>query len=99
MARFRDPNAPAGRVVFGGEAFIDGVTADIDPGPETLLLFKSAGITEVQPSWEAFISGNPSKAALQDAAAALGLSVDGTKPEIQARIVEHRAAEADKTEE
>lgn len=46
MARFRDPNAPAGRVVFGGEAFIDGVTADITPGPETLLLFKSAGIVE-----------------------------------------------------
>ena len=46
MARFRDPNAPAGRVVFGGEAFIDGVTADIDPGPETLLLFKSAGIVK-----------------------------------------------------
>lgn len=46
MARFRDPNAPAGRVVFGGEAFIDGLTADIDPGPETLLLFKSAGIVE-----------------------------------------------------
>lgn len=44
MARYQDPNAPVGRVVFGGEAFIDGVTADIDPGPETLRLFKSAGI-------------------------------------------------------
>lgn len=46
MTRYRDPNAPAGRVVFGGEAFIDGVTADIEIGPETVLLFESAGITE-----------------------------------------------------
>lgn len=99
MARFHDPNAPAGRVVFGGEAFHDGLTADIDPGPETLLLFKSAGIVEEQPSWEAFISGNPSKAALQAAAVELGLSTDGTKADIQARIVEHREAEADNTEE
>lgn len=45
MARFRDPNAPKGRVVFGGVAFHDGVTADIDPGSGTLELFKSAGIT------------------------------------------------------
>lgn len=47
MARYRDPNAPVGRVVFGGEAFIDGVTADIKIGPETRALFKSAGITEL----------------------------------------------------
>ena len=47
MARYRDPKAPEGRVVFGGEAFHDGVTADINPGQETLLLFKSAGITAV----------------------------------------------------
>lgn len=46
MARFRDQNAPAGRVVFGGEAFHDGLTTDIDPSPETLLLFNSAGIVE-----------------------------------------------------
>lgn len=45
MPRYRDPNAPTGRVVFGGEAFVDGVTADITPGPETLRLFESAGIT------------------------------------------------------
>lgn len=44
MARFRDTNAPEGRVVFGGEAFRDGLTADINPGAETLKLFKSAGI-------------------------------------------------------
>lgn len=47
MARFRDPNAPKGRVVFGGVAFHDGVTADITPGKPTLELFKSAGITAV----------------------------------------------------
>lgn len=45
MARYRDPDAPAGRVVFGGEVFVDGVTADIEVGPETARLFQAAGIT------------------------------------------------------
>ena len=49
MARYRDPQAPAGRVVFGGEAFIDGVTGDIEIGPETERLFEGAGITAVEP--------------------------------------------------
>ena len=49
MTVFRDPTAPKGRVVFGGESFVDGVTADIKIGPETALLFKSAGITDVEP--------------------------------------------------
>lgn len=48
MAVFRDPAAPAGRVVFGGVVFIDGQTADIDPGPETRKLFASAEITETE---------------------------------------------------
>ncbi len=47
MSIFHDPNAPAGRVAFGGEAFVDGLTADIDPGPETRALFAAAGIVEV----------------------------------------------------
>ncbi len=47
MPRYRDPRAPAGRVVFGGAPFIDGVTADINPGEGTLALFASAGITEL----------------------------------------------------
>lgn len=47
MPRYRDPRAPAGRVVFGGVPFVDGVTADIEPGEGTRELFASAGITEV----------------------------------------------------
>lgn len=46
MTRYRDPSAPSGRVVFGGVEFVDGVTADITPGPDTLELFRSAGIFE-----------------------------------------------------
>lgn len=45
MPRFRDPNAPAGRVVFGGIEFVNGVSADIKAGPETTTLFASAGIS------------------------------------------------------
>lgn len=45
MPRYRDPRAPEGRVVFGGVEFIDGMTADITPGPGTLELFAAAGIT------------------------------------------------------
>ncbi len=44
MTVFRDPRAPAGRVVFGGVEFIDGVTADINPGEGTVALFTGAGI-------------------------------------------------------
>ncbi|WP_336651606.1 MULTISPECIES: hypothetical protein [unclassified Leucobacter] len=47
MPRYRDPRAPVGRVVFGGVPFVDGVTADIEPGEGTLSLFASAGIAEV----------------------------------------------------
>lgn len=44
MPRYRDPRAPSGRVVFGGVEFVDGVTADIEPGEGTRALFASAGI-------------------------------------------------------
>lgn len=46
MTVFHDPNAPEGRVVFGGEVFIDGRTADIEIDAGTRDLFKGAGIVE-----------------------------------------------------
>lgn len=52
MARFHDPQAPAGRVVFGGVAFIDGVTGDITPDEGTRALFAGAGITEAKDTTE-----------------------------------------------
>lgn len=101
MPRFYDPNAPSGRVAFGGEAFVDGRTADIDPGPETRALFAAAGIVEEHP--EPVEPSTPRlspKEALQAEAAELGLDTEGTKAEIQARIDEHRASlDADITEE
>lgn len=67
MVKFRDPNAPAGRVVFGGVAFHDGVTADIDPGPGTLELFKSAGITAVPDKPAPVQDEKPAKSAAKPA--------------------------------
>lgn len=49
MGVFRDPNAPAGRVVLGGVEFIDGLTGDITPGESTCELFAAVGVVEVQP--------------------------------------------------
>lgn len=49
MTRYRDPQAPAGRVVFGSVEFIDGVTGDIEISPEAARLFEGAGITAVEP--------------------------------------------------
>lgn len=48
MPRYRDPRAPQGRTVFGGVEFVDGVTADIEPGPHTAELFAAAGISPEQ---------------------------------------------------
>ncbi|QIK63841.1 hypothetical protein G7068_13800 [Leucobacter viscericola] len=47
MTIYKDSNAPQGRVVFGGTPFVDGLTADINVGPETQRLFASAGIVKV----------------------------------------------------
>lgn len=47
MTVYHDPNAPEGRVVFGGEVFTDGRTADIEIDEGTAELFKGAGIVEV----------------------------------------------------
>ncbi|WP_449281249.1 SAP domain-containing protein [Leucobacter sp.] len=100
MTVFRDPRAPAGRVVLGGHEFIDGVTADIDPSAGVRRLFKGAGVIE-EPAPAATEAPQLSpKEALQVEAASLGLDTDGTKAEIQARIDEHRTAlAADDTEE
>lgn len=50
MPRYRDPRAPSGRVVFGGVEFVDGVSADVEPGDGTRALFASAGIDVVAPA-------------------------------------------------
>ncbi|UOQ58101.1 hypothetical protein MUN78_04445 [Leucobacter allii] len=47
MTRYRHPAGAPGRVVLGGVAFIDGVSADIDPGPATRQLFEATGVTPI----------------------------------------------------
>ncbi|KKI18716.1 MULTISPECIES: SAP domain-containing protein [unclassified Leucobacter] len=92
MTVYHDPNAPEGRVVFGGVVFTDGLTADIEIDEGTAELFKGSGIVEAS---EEGGEPSPSKADLQAAAADLGLSTTGTKADLQARLDEHAAQSAD----
>lgn len=85
MTVFHDPRAPEGRTVYGGVTFVDGLSLDVDPSPETRRLFKAAGISETEVK-------RTEKQTLQAEAVALGLSDEGTIAELTDRINQHISA-------
>lgn len=86
MTIYQHPGHTPGRIVFGGEVFVDGLSADITPGPETERLFEATGITKVAVR-------RTEKETLQAEAVALGLSDEGTIAELTERINAHMAAD------